>query len=269
MLEEQMDDPDIAHYAILAFVVIDGKNLTSGGEWEAMKWTLKILERHGMLGYMHYYFTMKGDADILDVMKQYRDGYYKMPELEMRVGGTNIFESVEKYPAHAGVLSIVSQNPHFIASVANMGSQAMYVFELLKRYWEQNGKDFSAIPEELLTMVVWFDADGNPVTNVDLGKYGLSMPVIDPKPDKYYRGTYTVTFPHEQEGWLPLPFVQLQPPTVPPADPRHCEDCEVTTQDEATQDDTKQSRLWLALALGILACIGTAFYVLRKKGKAH
>ncbi|MCL1922141.1 MAG: hypothetical protein FWG50_13900 [Kiritimatiellaeota bacterium] len=37
----------------------------------------------------------------------------------------------------------------------------------------------SQTPPELLTMVVWFDAGGNPVCNVDLAKYGLAMPEID------------------------------------------------------------------------------------------
>ncbi|MCL1921145.1 MAG: hypothetical protein FWG50_08740, partial [Kiritimatiellaeota bacterium] len=32
---------------------------------------------------------------------------------------------------------------------------------------------------ELLTLVVWFDDGGNPVCNVDLAKYGLTMPDLD------------------------------------------------------------------------------------------
>jgi hypothetical protein len=47
--------------------------------------------------------------------------------------------------------------------------------------------------------VVSFDKDGSLVSSVDLAKYGLSMPVITPKPDKYYRGEYKIVFPHEAD----------------------------------------------------------------------
>ena len=84
-------------------------------------------------------------------------------------------------------------------SVANTGVPGRYVNEIFQRFWRDfEGKDASQIPVELLTMAVSFDADGNPVCSVDLAKYGLSMPVIEPKPDKYYRGEYTVTFPHDK-----------------------------------------------------------------------
>jgi hypothetical protein len=40
-------------------------------------------------------------------------------------------------------------------------------------------RDRTKIPTELLTLVVWFDDGGNPVCNVDLAKYGLTMPELD------------------------------------------------------------------------------------------
>ncbi|MCL1921523.1 MAG: hypothetical protein FWG50_10705 [Kiritimatiellaeota bacterium] len=79
-----------------------------------------------------------------------------------------------------------------VPSVTNAGPQAAYVLEILRQFWMKMDpptekywgtiKDMSQIPPELLTMVVWFDAGGNPVCNVDLAEYGLTMPEIDLPP---------------------------------------------------------------------------------------
>jgi len=69
------------------------------------------------------------------------------------------------------------------------------------------------IMDELRMIVVSFDADGNPVSDIDLSQYGLSMPVIEPKPQPHMRyyldkdriRSYTVTFPHETENPAPQP----------------------------------------------------------------
>ena len=124
------------------------------------------------------YLAFKGDARDLEVVKQFdRDTLGAI--LERRVAGENIFGyDAEKLKP----LKFIGRPKTFFPSVANTGPQAVYVREILYRYWEENDKDASKIPQELLTMVVSFDKDGNPVCSVDLAKYGLSTPVIEPKP---------------------------------------------------------------------------------------
>jgi len=66
---------------------------------------------------------------------------------------------------------------------------------------------FTSTLSELSTIVVSFDADGNPVCNVDLAKYGLSMPIIVPNPGQRFWDDYSVVFPHETKD------VDMPPPT--------------------------------------------------------
>ena len=216
ILGENIDERSFALAVVDAFFMIDGLNLTSEGEREALEWTMKIVERHGMSTELSKeYLARKGDADVLNALKQRG---HTLPELEIRVQGTNIFKFMEGLNSWHPPNPMVYKNPRFIPSVANTGPQAVYVYEILKCCWEQAGQDFSKIPGELLTMAVWFDDDGNPVCDVDLAKHGLSMPVITPKPDKYNRGEgLSVTFPHEQEGLTP-PVTTLTPPPVAETD---------------------------------------------------
>ena len=93
--------------------------------------------------------------------------------------------------------------------------------------WEKKRKESFAIQKRLdalTAIVVSFDANGNPVSSVDLSEYGISMPVITPKPDRYYRGEYTIVFPHETENTNTLPTnatetIKQSPsgPTLPPS----------------------------------------------------
>jgi homoaconitase/3-isopropylmalate dehydratase large subunit len=78
----------------------------------------------------------------------------------------------------------------FIPSVANTGPQALYVRYLLRKAREMAERAPFKIPEELIKLTVSFDADGNPVSSVDLAKHGLSMPVITPKPTANDRITF-------------------------------------------------------------------------------
>ena len=91
-----------------------------------------------------------------------------------------------------------TNSPPFIPSVANTGPQAAHVHDLLKQALEKYGS-VSNIPPELITMVVSFDEDGNPVCNVDLAKYGLTMPDIEaPITDDYVLPDSDATTKEEQ-----------------------------------------------------------------------
>ena len=136
------------------------------------------------------YLVLKGDESDLAKIS---DGISVMCDavLGARVAGSNLFVKMSVPTEYGGIITnmlpnLVTFRPPFIPSVANTGPQALYVYEILKRAWENAGEDESKIPAELLTMVVWFDEDGNPVCNVDLAKYGLTMPELDvpnrPKP---------------------------------------------------------------------------------------
>jgi len=184
-LETDIEDLGKASKTITILAQVDYPNLAAEGEKEALEWTRKFLERYppkvgetdkGARGWALYYLAVKGDGrDIETVSKYAEDALAQL--LKMRVAGMNVFDFDCVFHYSIG-------EPAFLPSVKNMGLQAVYVREILNRYWEEVGMDSSKIPQELLTMVVSFDEDGNPVCNVDLAKYGLSVPVITPKPHK-------------------------------------------------------------------------------------
>ena len=123
------------------------------------------------------YLIMKGDERDLDLIPipHWRSA------LAMRVAGTNLID----YSQFFDSTGIFRGSHDIIPSVTNTGRQAVYVVEILRQYWmnmelnEDGYRDRDKIPAELLTMVVWFDEDGKPVCNVDLAKYGLTMPELD------------------------------------------------------------------------------------------
>ena len=111
--------------------------------------------------------------------------------LQHRVAGTNIVAGVcdrKAYPHQEAFdfqMHAYSTNDlRFIPSVANTGPQAAYVYEALRQAClagqdPGDGSPYSAVTNtapELLTMRVWFDADGEAVCDVDLAKYGISVP---------------------------------------------------------------------------------------------
>jgi len=235
-LEENIDSKRHVYRIIMTVSdMANGESISSESDPGALEIMRKVLDtypdyvgRFTMAGAAMEYVTWKGDAsDIgrLPLVGDKASDNILVNILRTRVAGTNLFDNItirdefgNAVPLSA--ISSVGGWPPFIPSVANTGPQAVYVYEILKRYSEKTESDPYKIPAELLTMVVWFDADGNPVTNVDLAKYGLSMPTLDPKPDKHNPGDtqYTATFPHDAEGWTPPPFdpAASQPPTTPP-----------------------------------------------------
>ena len=114
--------------------------------------------------------------------------------LQHRVAGTNIVMGAfdrKLYPYFNISLeydeySHSTNDLRFIPSVANTGPQAAYVYEAFEQahaLGRRLGCDtpyssVTNIAPELLTMRVWFDADGNAVCDVDLAKYGISVPEL-------------------------------------------------------------------------------------------
>ena len=123
------------------------------------------------------------------------------------------------------------------------------------------------LPPELLTMVVSFDGDGNPVCNVDLAEYGLSMPVIEPKPTSTDSGGMgrTVTFPHDSDGRAPpqaAPGTEPPPPDPPPPTE------EEQPEDTPVENTTAPWRLPLLIAVLTLGVAVALWRYLWKKGKS-
>ena len=233
------------------FSMIDGDNLASEGEEKALEWVRMVLEsdNSGIAGYLVQKST---DAKDVELIQQWC-GSGHTGFLETRLAGTNIFKWSDPY------IYANESTMRLYPSAANTGPQAVYVREILLRYWEQSeGHHSPPIPSELLTMVVSFDATGNPMCNVDLAKYGLSMPVIDPKPDKYYRGEYTVTFPHDADASAPTPPPQdiAITPTPDIADGEDTAQSQDTIGSPVTESRNPTAKSpWLYIAIPALAAI--------------
>ncbi|MCL1922142.1 MAG: hypothetical protein FWG50_13905 [Kiritimatiellaeota bacterium] len=192
-LGEKFDDLNYVNFILKEFFDFDGRDIVSYGRQEALDWTRKLLREkkqgQGLDRPMAiWYLRVKGDERDLDLIpiQAWRE------ELAMRVAGTNLINYWKAtYPTGAAWLGCAP-------SVTNTGPQGAYVQAILRQFWEnmeieiEEGteswpqpakfRDSAKIPPELLTMVVWFDAGGNPVCNVDLAKYGLAMPEIDLPP---------------------------------------------------------------------------------------
>jgi len=219
-LEAKSKNGEISEYDVGMLAGFDYPNLASEGEKDALEWARRYAERYppketdfapydpgtptnprgppdGGRRSIFTYLATKGDERDIEVINRLPNtGLGRL--LEMRVAGKNV----------------VGDNPSYIQftpSVANTGPQAVYVREILYRYWEMAGRDSSKIPQELLTMVVSFDEDGNPVCSVDLAKHGLSMPVITPKPDKRMFSLTLIEFPWE-DPVLTVDFPDLAEP---------------------------------------------------------
>ncbi|MCL1921704.1 MAG: hypothetical protein FWG50_11645 [Kiritimatiellaeota bacterium] len=187
MLEEKFDDPGTVYFIMRRFYLGDGRNIASCGNQEALGWARRAMrEKPKEYGEAGRYLALKGDTRDIDILPPGQERRI----LEARVAGTNLvshpsfeFLTFRNLPARFT----------FFPSVANTGPQALYAEAILRQCWKNlevetrvlaDGssrpfKDLSKIPPELLTLVVWFDDGGNPVCNVDLAKYGLTMPDLD------------------------------------------------------------------------------------------
>ena len=151
--------------------------------------------------------------------------------LQARVDGVNLLGAPDKWwlvPASSsdgavGTFAMLrfsthyenrlsTNEPPFVPSVTNTGPQAAYVYDLLKQALAKYGEPTN-IPPELVKMVVSFDADGKPVCNVNLSKYGLAMPEFAlassrPVPSlPSVTDTNVVAEPPLQQNEQPLPAV--------------------------------------------------------------
>ena len=206
----------------------------------------------------------KGNADVLNVIRRTPDALdmiRRMQNLDilfsdyktilaMRAAGTNIINYI---PISNGFIE--TRWYGCIPSVTNTGPQGVYVENLLRQYWENmetgsflfegesrplSFKDRSKIPAEIQTLVVWFDEDGNPVCNVDLAKYGLTMPEID--------------VPNRPKG---KPKAAAEPLSLTGDDTQRPE--------AAATMDTPPNRLWLYAAILSALCACVTLWLVHKK----
>ena len=164
LMEEYFGDRGIRETIMVHLYMIDGCDITSTGNQEALDWVRKAVREGSQSPVAIDYLMEKGDARDLELLS-----FRGKSGLEERVAGFNRIHNT------------VGPNwPGFTPSVTNTGPQALYVEAILRQYWAaMEDKSVTNIPPELITMAVWFDEDGNPVCNVDLEKYGLTMPELD------------------------------------------------------------------------------------------
>ena len=255
IMAEKFDDPNpkYVNYLMVSFYDLDGTDLASYGNQESLDWARRVLREKGKgfdRGISRMYLVLKGNERDIDSVTVRRD------ILAARVAGTNVVNN----PYFSGLTH--SPSVHLfsvVPSVTNTGPQALYVEAIFRQYWEQleidDGaeswghpfRDPSKIPAELLTMVVWFDGDDNPVCNVDLSKYGLTMPELD--------------VPNKPAGKTP-------PPEPPPAI------VDVTEQTPAAEDEPDETPpprpsaspcLLICIAVTLPLGIGAALCFARRK----
>ena len=234
-LETDIGDINKATEYVMTFARTDAMNLASEGLKEALEWTRKyvalyppketetydrevehflyeeLIRQQGFdvkRRQIFAYLAFKGDARDLEVVKRFDSGTLGAL-LERRVAGENVFGYDADKLKPLGFLGLPKT---FFPSVANTGPQAVYVREILYRYWEENDRDASKIPQELLTMVVSFDANRNPVCSVDLAKYGLSMPAIEPKLSRSMFTQWNKGAPYDTPIKLTVKFPDLAEP---------------------------------------------------------
>ena len=219
-----MDESDMGSWDMEAAVIsayrMDGLNTVRQGDPALLAATRRTIYRlldydkrykNGTLIHGIMYLVQKGDARDFPFFEKYladpelqnfdpplptERQFFPYKVLQHRAAGTNIIAGIidKAPPGSYGLLEEeYSANwLRFIPSVANTGPQAAYVYEALKQAVSSLGSlaqssmytiITNAAPE-LLTMRVWFDADGNAVCDVDLAKYGISVPRLSTATDR-------------------------------------------------------------------------------------
>ena len=289
-------------FVILRVLQSDGQVLTSAGDrgmLNAMSEYVKQIVDKEFFREEELpmtYIIQKGGADDLEILQyaaqKFYDFDYDVPAthkiespamrlLQARVDGVNLLgdpdrgwllpDSSSDGTASALTMLRISANyghrlstnePPFVPSVANTGPQAAYVYYLLKQALAKYGAPTN-IPPELVKMAVSFDADGKPVCNVDLSKYGLAMPDFTPSPSSSrpvpppspVTGANATVEPPPQQNAQP-------PPAAAPATE--------TDATDATEPATAPSpRSWfatlLALGTGMVAALVLLMTLLKKR----
>jgi hypothetical protein len=186
--DEDLPYDKFTYNILMPFVCkIDGSNMRSTGDTDILRLTREFLTVKSTspdwqsAAYCLLYLSQKGVGEDLPLLEKYSTLPSKLPIekqaaldsrniLKARVAGTNVMTGLRTQ-----YYSWSTNEPPFIPSVANTGPQAAYVYDLLKQALAKYG-NATNIPPELVTMVVSFGADGKPVCDVDLAKYGLVMP---------------------------------------------------------------------------------------------
>ena len=244
ILEEKFDDPELVSVIMKRLYARDGFDRASYGHPEALGWARRVV-REKTTGYetswAMWYLERKGNAKDIETLP-----YFQRDILRARVAGTNVINHIVLgYEGFAWT--------GCYPSVANTGPQGLYVSEILCQAWlnletetriGDGGspypfRDQSKIPPELITMVVWFDEDGNPVCNVDLAKYGLTMPELD-VPNR----------PQPKVATASLPLTD-----------------EAQRLEAVATMDAPQNRLYLAILATL--CAGITVWLLRKRREKH
>ena len=210
MMKEMPDDPVTVDQMMAVFCGSDGYNYASYGNQEALDWARIVAKNEGGRFETHsaqVYLMWKGDTRDLDII-----GGKNRDLLVARVAGTNIINHVGSFWEKSWlscVPSVTNTGPQgvyvenilrqywekmeadtfiFDGRPVSMEDRSNLPIEILAILDNKNVtydgrsytyKDKRKIPAEILTLVVWFDDDSNPVTNVDLSKYGLTMPELD------------------------------------------------------------------------------------------
>jgi len=270
ILEQSFDNPERVSFVVHRLFHDDGRNLASEGKKEALDWARKLLDvykdKHlGSYALAVSYLARKGDAKDVEWFPAGLSWKEERELLTARVAGTNVIRMDDHVPLL-----------YVIPSVANTGPQGVYVYAIIQRAWENvwegneewqaRGGDVSKIPPELLTMVVSFDRDGSPICSLDLAKYGLTMPVIEPKPTTndlifgFPNNSHTVTFPPlgetppQKETDIVKPQVNTMQNTTP-----------ISEQPQATPKS--RNPLWLGiLAFAVISAV-TVWSLAKRKVK--
>jgi len=275
-LSENMADAQYCGNITYRFMWIDGYNLASSGDPRALELTREIL-RNGVAPYMAFrYLSLKGDEKDIELFEnahEFPHGHHDYSAADalwlLRERQTENVFWCGLYP-----------------SVANTGPQAVYLIEILKKismkkeYLSYDESEALTMFWELAAMMeVSFDEDGTPVSNVDLAKYGVSMPVITPKPhpsipyssQAFEHPQYTVIFPHEIEN---AQFTTITETIIDKSQPTNAPSTDAldTSRDissEQRETPVKKSKIyWIGiLVLAIMGGIVVGKITRREKNK--
>jgi len=289
LLSANRDKPELISHIIRCFAIRDGFNLASSGEQEAMKVLREIISKDKNVPFdLLLYLVHKGNRNDIALLEKVLQSHTANLEqwaqdrireeflgtLQKRVDG-NFVVNKPRYQ--------LRDESCIIPSVANTGPQGVYAFYILLKM--ADGVKMGEFPDELLTMTITFDGDGNPVSSVDLAKYGLSMPVITPKPgpnamfypnilhfkDPYFKcpydSAYTVTFPHETKVSAPQVETDEAKPDTAGVTGQPVKEEETPPPTEQPEDPPSgRTILWLTLALlALLAGSAAAWRKAKRK----
>ena len=284
MIEKNFDNPDIMNQIMEGFYVDDGCDYASYGNQETLDLARKVAKNGWGLANTRStqaYLMNKGDARDLDIIEgDYRD------TLAMRVAGANIINHgvsfwekqwfgcipsvtntgtqglyvnaiLRQYWENMEVDSFIFDGrPISLEERSKLPAEILAILDSKNvtydgRSYTNTYKDKRKIPQEIQSLVVWFDEDGNPVCNVDLAKYGLTMPELD--------------MPNRPKG-KPKAAATLPPPPEKPVTATRDETPPITiTEDEPNEEKNNTNLLWLYVGILSALCAGVVLWRIRRR----